>query len=198
MATKNAKTDLEITLVKVDIPSRKSYKDSSHIVTANLLWPRVGIAKRSAERELRLKAGACDMAGAPWNERILFKESCEGRFALQVLLTMSLTRNALRAFRRSVLGYVLKSAGTIADIAGVAGELAEAPLKVAAKDLTDSGKEPELLAQGTADLDVASLADDDVTTLEIPLVSARDILKISRRFKEPAVVGTATLLIKKI
>ena len=198
MATRSqSKLDLEICLEKLELPGRAVLRESAHVLNATLIWPRIGIAKRSWECEVRLKKGLCDKSAAPWHEKILFREITEGHFALQLDLTVSLTRIQLRTWRRQLMGYVTKAAGELADDVGFAGELAEAPLKVASKEFL-AKKEPELYATGAVDLNAADFAEASQAPVlvEIPLVSALDITKLTRRFKDLPVIGKAIVSIQ--
>ena len=168
----SSKLDLEFTLVSIDLPLRKHLPQSTHLLSATLLWPRVGIAKKTAEQEVRFKKGRCDKAEAPWNERILFKESVEGDFALAVSLTVSALRTHLRTFRRALAGYALTAAGSAVDDFGPAGEVAELPLKAMSKVVSNASKEPELFAQGAIDLNATDFATEEPQNITVRLYSA--------------------------
>lgn len=201
MASKSLpKPDLEFCLERLEIPVRRHIIASTHILNASLIWPRTGIAKRTSSCEARLERGVCDKAGAPWHERILLQESCEGRFALSVDMTVSVTRTQLRTWRRMIAGYIVKSAGELADnFGGFAGEVAEAPLKVLAKEL-QTNKDPELYATGTIDLNASDYVEipEGGALIEIPLISALDITKVTRRIKPLPVVGKAIIRLNGI
>ena len=134
------KTDLEFTLVSLDFPIRHHLLQSTHLLTATLLWPRIGVAKKSTEQEVRLKRGACEFTRQPWNERILFKESVEGTFALAISMTVSATRMHLRTFRRALAGYALTAGGAAINDFGPVGEIAEVSMKAMAKVVNNSSK----------------------------------------------------------
>ena len=195
----SSKLDLEFTLVSLDLPPRRHLLQSTHLMTATLLWPRIGIAKKTTEQEVRLKKGRCDKADAPWNERILFKESVEGSFALAVSLTVSVMRQHLRTFRRALAGYALTAAGSAVDDFGPAGEVAELPLKAMAKVVNNASKEPELFAQGAIDLDATQFANGDSPQLvTVKLYSALELMKVQRRIAQVPQVGTATIAVRKL
>ena len=195
----SSKIDLEFTLVSLDLPLRQHLPQSTHLLNATLLWPRVGIAKKTTEQEVRCKKGRCDKAEAPWNERILFKESVEGDFALAISLTVSVMRTHLRTFRRALAGYALTAVGSAVDDFGPAGEVAELPLKAMAKVVNNASKEPELYAQGTIDLTAGDFSDEDAPQLvTVKLYSALDLMKVHRRVAQIPLVGTATIAVRKI
>ncbi len=193
------KRALEMTLARVEVPLRKAVLETTHMLTAALVWPRVGIARRASQQEVRLRHGVCDRGGAPWHERVLFKEQCEGSFALEVSLTVSLLRRQLMEWRRLALGYALKSAGEYIDNAGpVVGEAMEVPFKVASKQLLSS-KDPELLAQGAVDLQVEAVPlDGSALRVEVPLLSALELMKVQRRYLKIPVVGKAVVEVRAL
>ncbi len=198
MAKTPSKLGLEFTLERVEIPIRKRIHESAHALAARLIWPRITIAKRTSDIEFRIKDGVCDMRQAPWHEKILFRETVDGKFALELDMTVSLTRTQLRDWRRMAMGYILLAAGQTADNIGFAGELAEAPLKATAKDLQASHP-PELYATGAIDLQMADFLDisPEGVTISIPLISALDITKVTRRLHDLPTVGTAVIRIQK-
>lgn len=201
MASKSLpKPDLEFCLERLEIPMRNPIKESTHILNASLIWPRTGIAKRNSSCEARMLRGICDKSSSPWHERILFQESCEARFALSIDMTVSLTRTQLRTWRRMIAGYIVRSAGEFADnFGGFAGEVAEAPLRVLAKEL-QTNRDPELYATGAIDLNASDLTEipEGGALVEIPLVSALEITKVTRRIKPLPVVGKALVRINVI
>ncbi len=195
----SSKFDLEFTLVSLDLPPRRNLPQSTHLLNATLLWPRVGVAKKNAEQEVRLKKGVCDKADAPWNERVLFKESVEGDFALAVSLTVSATRQHLRAFRRALAGYALTAAGAAIDDLGPGGEVAEASMKAVAKVMSTSAKGPELYAQGAIDLCATQFAEEGAVQLvKVELYSALELMKVHRRIAQIPKVGSATIAVRRI
>ena len=195
----SSKLDLEFTLVSLDFPPRRHLPQSTHLMTATLLWPRIGVTKKTAEQEVRFKKGRCDKADAPWNERILFKESVEGDFALAVSLTVSVMRQHLRTFRRALAGYALTAAGSAVDDFGPAGEVAELPLKAMSKVVGNASKEPELFAQGAIDLKAEMFAGtEDAQLVTVKLFSALELMKVQRRIADIPLVGTATIAVRKL
>ena len=42
-----SKTDFEFTLVELDLPLRRHLPPSTHLMSATLLWPRIGIARKT-------------------------------------------------------------------------------------------------------------------------------------------------------
>ena len=194
----SAKTDLEFTLVSIDLPLRRHLPQSTHLLSATLLWPRVSIARKTSEQEVRFRKGVCNMETAPWNERILFKESTEGVFALAISLTVSVTRMHLRTFRRALAGYALTAAGAAMDDFGPAGEVAEMSMKAMAKMVNNASKDPELYAHGAIDLNAADYATNAPQNVKVKLYSALDLMKVHRRMAEIPQIGVAVVSVRRL
>jgi len=195
-AKEPTKFDLEFTLERVEFPSRKRLLHTDHAIDARLIWPRVGIAQKSAQSAITLRNGVWNGTEEPWTSRILFKESCEGNFGLQINVSVSVTRTWLRSFRRTMLGYVTKSAGEYVDNFGPLGELAEAPLKVVSKDLLAS-KAPELLATGVIDLNALQFSSTPETEITIPLFAELAVSKVKKHLAAATrQIGSAVVKIR--
>ena len=69
MATaRKTKVALEVLFARAElkgIPERALLK-SRNMVQVDMIWPRSGIAKKSAMREAVFKKGVCDFTGEPW------------------------------------------------------------------------------------------------------------------------------------
>ena len=82
MATaKKTKVALEVLFARAElkgIPERALLK-SRNMVQVDMIWPRSGIAKKSAMREAVFKKGVCDFMGEPWTKRVVFR-AVEGCF----------------------------------------------------------------------------------------------------------------------
>jgi hypothetical protein len=182
MAT--ARKEVEITLHSITIPETASGLDTetSHLLSADLIWPRVGVAQKSATQTCTLKEGAADLETVNWGKRILFKETVEGRFALALTLTESLDDEDLEQFFRFCAGAFLSiGAGMVESSFKPVGKLAAAPLDYAAKNV---GKYPgpTLLVEGLAELDSADFPESGgVRLLTLRMTAARRLMNISSR-----------------
>jgi hypothetical protein len=182
MAT--ARKEVEITLHSIRIPETASGldTDTSHLLSADLIWPRVGVAQKSATLTCALKEGCGDFGSANWGRRILFKESVEGRFALALTLTESLDDEDLEQFFRFCAGAFLSlGAGAVESAARPVGKLAAAPLDFAAKNI---GRYPGplLLVEGLAELDSSDFPESGgERLLTLRMTAARRLMNISRR-----------------
>jgi len=114
------KREVEITLHSIHIPVTGAGLDTttSHLLTADLVWPRTGTARKSASQSCTLREGAAEFAAANWGRRILFKETVEGRFALAVTVTESLDDEELEKILRFWAGAALAvGAGAVDGVA---------------------------------------------------------------------------------
>lgn len=167
------KKNLEIELVKLDISGRVSAKNSGHVVTAELLWPRMLVASRSTVRTLKLVKGVRDLSSSPWVDRILFKESVEFRFGLMIKVSQSISTTKFDEFIRFIGGAVFGGAASFVEneIAGPLGDMTTSPLDFARKKALASF-EAETILEGGWDFHTAELPDEQL--VDIPLLSLAD------------------------
>lgn len=160
MATKQRR-DIEVSLVAVQMPSMVSHKRSGHLLSVNLIWPRMGIAQRSAVKTIDLLQGECQAAPWSWCRRILFKETIEECFGISVTVSETLNTQQLARFARFFAGSALDLGEDIVEgaIPGVAGDLASIPLDYVSKQLLKN-KDPIHWAKGDVDLNSQELNPD--------------------------------------
>ena len=82
MAVKESgKRDLDIQLQGVEL-STSAFGNGAckRVVTAELVYPRMMTASKSATKLLAFAKGKTDLTDKPWFRRILFKESVEHTF----------------------------------------------------------------------------------------------------------------------
>ena len=152
-----SRTVIEVLLDGVKIEATGG-KKGKHVVMGRLVWPRAGIAERASAQVV--EGEAVVLTGQPWNERILFKETVEGRFALELSVTEAVADDKIAAFIRFMGSSLFKVAGDEASgFAGspIMGKLVELPLAFLGKK---AGKESpaRILGSGVADLDADELA----------------------------------------
>lgn len=182
MAT--ARKEVEITLHSIHIPETASGFDTetSHLLGAELIWPRIGVAQKSSSQSCTLTKGRADFEAVNWGRRILFKETVEGRFALALTLTESLDDEDLEQLFRFCAGAFLSiGAGLVESAVKPVGKLAAAPLDYAAKNI---GKYPgpTLLVEGLAELDSADFPESGgERLLTLRMTAARRLMSISAR-----------------
>ena len=176
--------EVEITLHRIHIPVTGAGFDmeTSHLLSAELIWPRTGVAQKSASQSCVLKEGACDFASVNWGRRILFKETVEGHFALGLALTEELDDEAVEQFLRFCAGAILSvSADLVENAAKPVGNLVAAPLEYAAKSVA---KYPgaKLMVEGVAELDAADFPPSGKRRfLTVRMAAARKLFSVRRQ-----------------
>ena len=78
---KKVKKMLEVSLVNAELtslPERKLLK-SRNLVCVDMIWPRAGIARKSAAREATFRKGKVDFSTEEWAKRVVFREDVEAR-----------------------------------------------------------------------------------------------------------------------
>lgn len=179
-----AKRTLEISVQEINVPVTGSglLDKSSHLLSAELIWPRVGIAQKASSQPCQLQKGSADFAKANWGNRILFKENVEGKFALRVSLTEVLDDEELEKFLRSFSGASLAfGADMLAPLYPPFGKLIAAPIDYIAKDI-EKYPGPTRLVEGLVELDAADFLENADTPLTIRFVTTQSItLSVTRR-----------------
>ena len=157
---KTEKTAVEVLLGDVELtalPERRLLL-SHNLLSVDLVWPRTGVASKSAACELALKLGKAAFGERTWCEGVLFREEVEGHCGFAVSVTEPVTLQKLRRFLRLTAKFALK-AGKVEMLAAPMDALSA---MVAEKDA------PKVTARGFADL--AELpAEGEETVVEVPL-----------------------------
>ena len=192
--------EVEITIHSIHIPVTGAGldTDTSHLLSAELVWPRTGVAQKSASQACVLKEGQADFESANWGRRILFKENVEGRFALGLALTEALDDEAVEQFLRFWAGALLSiGAGLVENAAKPAGKLASAPLDYLAKSVSKYPG-PARLAEGLAELDASDFPPSgSERLLTVRMTAACRLTRLSRRTVSSRPRVTRKLLLEK-
>ena len=156
MATaKKTKVALEVLFVRAElkgIPERALLK-SRNMVQVDMIWPRAGIAKKSAMREAVFMKGVCDFAGEPWTKRVVYREEVEERCGFAVSVTEPVSVQKLRRFLRLTAKYALKIGADFMEKAMVGyADIASSPIDALAAMVGEKDA-PEVIAQGVVDFD---------------------------------------------
>lgn len=187
MSARSAKTSVEILLVRASLtalPERRLLK-SRNLVTVDLIWPRTGIAKKSAARQIVFSKGLSDLTVEPWAKRILYREEIEGRCGIAVSVSETVTAQKVRKFAKLTAKAVIKEGADLVDAALAShGDIAAAPIDALAAMVGESSG-PKTIAQGVVDVEDLP-AEGETRTVVVPL--ARPLLGSS--------VGSLELLIK--
>ena len=183
MAAKQ-KTDLEITLARVQMPSLNRTGSHQHVVTVELIYPRLGVASKSSAKTIVLKNGICEADLLPWTRKICFKESVEGSFGVHVTVS-----ERLSATKSLDIG-----ADAVEDAIPmpVVDEIAVQPLIYLSKQLLTT-TQAKIIAEGYLDLKAGQFSDTP-SLISIPLLSCRKIaLNGKQILKENAPDGSVEL-----
>ncbi len=153
MATKNSKRALEFQLVEAKlsgVPDKVLLK-SRNLLQLDLIWPRTGIARRSAAREAVFRRGAADFTDEPWAKRTMFREDVEGHCGLAVAVTEPVSVQKIRRFLRLTAKYALKMGADFMEKAMVGyADIASSPLD-ALSAMVGEKDSPKVIAQGVVD-----------------------------------------------
>jgi hypothetical protein len=178
------KRTLEISVQEINVPVNSAglMDKSSHLLSAELIWPRVGIAQKAASQPCRLEKGHADFEKVNWGNRILFKENVEGKFALRISLTEVLDDEELEKFLRSFSGAAIAfGADMLAPLYPPFGKLVSAPIDYLAKDI-EKYPGPTRLVEGLAELEAADFLENTEQSLTIRLMTSQSITQsVTRR-----------------
>lgn len=149
------KRSFEILLVRAEItgvPEKRLLK-SRNLGAIDIVWPRNGVAKKSAAREVVFKKGKADFSGEEWTKRILFREEIEDHCGFAVSITEPVSIQKIRRFLRLTAKYALKMGADFMEKAMVGyADIASSPIDALAQMI--GGKDiPEIIARGVLDLD---------------------------------------------
>lgn len=167
---KSVKTSVEIMLKSVrlaSLPERRVPK-SRNLLCLDLIWPRTGVARKSAAREVVFRKGVADFSSEEWAKRLVFREEIEGHSAIAVSVTESVTVQKMRRFARLTAKYALRMGADFVEKAMVShAEIASAPMD-ALSQMVGEKDAPEAIAQGVVDIAALPEAGEE-TVVDIPL-----------------------------
>ncbi|MBQ3098674.1 MAG: hypothetical protein IJC66_11025 [Kiritimatiellae bacterium] len=167
---KKMKKMLEVSLVNAELtslPERKLLK-SRNLVCVDMIWPRAGIARKSAAREATFRKGKVDFSSEEWAKRVVFREDVEARTAFAVSITEPVTVQKLKRFARLTAKYALRMGADFMEKAMVGyADIASAPMD-ALSAMVGEKDAPEAIAQGVVDFPELP-ADDGEVLVEVPL-----------------------------
>ena len=183
------KTAVEILLVKAEmtgIPEKRLLK-SRNLGTVDLVWPRSGIAKKSASRQFVFARGKVDFTSEIWAKRVLFREEIEGKCGVAVSISEPVTVQKLRKWAKLTAKAIIKEGADIVQSAMVGyGDIAAAPIDAFAT-LVGESEAPKPIAQGVIDF-TALPTDGQEVELTVPL----------ERPLTGKTIGSLTLLVRAV
>lgn len=181
------KTTVEILLKSIAFTGfpEKRLLVSRNLLTVDLIWPKVGTARKSASRQVVMKKGACDFTAEPWAKRVLYREEIDDHCGIAVSLTEPVSLQKLRRLVQLTEKLVLKEGAEMIDALCLSyGDIASAPVSALA---TMAGEKdgPKLIAQGLIDYS------------DLPAVGEEQevVIPLSRP-KFGKAVGSITLVVK--
>lgn len=167
---KKTKKLIEVSLVKAELtslPERKLLK-SRNLVCVDMIWPRAGIARKSAAREAVFRKGKVDFSAEEWAKRVVFREDVDGHTAFAVSVTEPVTVQKIKRFARLTAKYALRMGADFMEKAMVGyADIASAPID-ALSAMVGEKDAPEAIAQGVVDI-TALPGKGGETIVEIPL-----------------------------
>ena len=170
MATKNDKKTVEILFAEAKLTSlpEKKLLLSRNLLTVELIWPKVGTARKSAAREVKFRKGAIDFTSEPWAKRCVFREEIDGHCGIAVSVSEPVSVQKLKRWAKLTAKAILKEGADIATSAMVGyGDIAAAPIDALATMVGEKDA-PESIAQGVVDYDQVP-APGGTQLLTIPL-----------------------------
>lgn len=181
------KSPLEFQLVRAEVKGvpEKVLLKSRNLGCVDLIWPRTGIARKSAAREMVFKKGVADFTGEVWTKRVLFREEIEDHCGLAVSITEPLSVQKIRRFLRLTAKYALKMGADFLEKAMVGyDDIASSPLDALAQMLGEKDT-PKAIAQGVVDFSELPKEDEEVLVV-VPL----------KRPLTDKTLGSLTLLVR--
>ena len=173
MASKNAKTTVEVLLVGAEIGGIKLQPHlvkTSRLITVDMICPRSSIAKKTAAKEVAFRKAKADLKGEGWTQRIMFREDVEGHFGLAVQLSEVLDDEWFEKFLRATFKIALKEFRDLAKTYTVGiDDIASAPLDALAQ-MEGTYPGPKTVAQGVLDVTEEMLPEPGKAVMvEVPL-----------------------------
>ena len=157
MATAKESKDkraFEVMLVSADIKSglQKLLLKSRNLITVDLVWPRAGVAKKSASREAWFVKSKCDFTEEEWTKRVLFREEIEDHAGLAVSISENLTDEWIEKFLRLVAKNAFKIGADVVEkyTTGI-NDVASAPFD-ALSSIVGTYPGPRTILEGVCDI----------------------------------------------
>lgn len=150
--------------------SVKKPSKSRHVVTVELIWPRIGTAVKRYTRIVELRENVCEFTADDWADAILFKDSVEGRFVLKLTISQALSDSVAEKLLRALAKAAASEAADKAEdlVPGDLDKIFAAPIDFIASVV--SGEERVPVAEGRLVLD-AELFREGGIVLTLPLTS---------------------------
>lgn len=180
--------ELSLERVELNVAGGRKKRGNKHMIIACLTWPRPAIAERISVKTLEFENNTADLSRSDWTTRILFKETVQGTFGLEVSVTEQLSNSQVSEFIGFMASSILKLAGAEAGelaASSLGAGLIKLPFTYLSKLVSASGKKPaNMIATGTVDLRADSKwKAGKLVRIEIPLTAPETIYKTVRSRK---------------
>lgn len=170
MAAKKTKSELEFRLVKatLDVPAYRRLLKCRCLGQIDLVWPRTGVARKSAAREMVFHRGIAEFGSEPLGKRVVFREEIDRWCAVAFAITEPVSVQKFRRFLRLTAKYAFKMGADFMEKAMVGyADIASAPIDAIAAMVGEKDV-PEVLASGVVDF--TELPDEGgEVVLKVPL-----------------------------
>jgi hypothetical protein len=182
---KRSVLELSLDSVVIAVEDGPVRRVGTRIVMARLIWPRPAIAERVALMPLAFNGLEGMPESGDWTSRILFKETIQGPFGVELSVTGPVTGTQLADFLRFAGAGFMNAAGkAVAGAAesGMTSALAGLPMRYLETVLKQAGKKrTPVVATGLADLRPdGALAGGKMQTVAIPLQAPRPLYRATR------------------
>lgn len=170
MADKKTKTELEFILVKatLDVPAYRRLLKCRCLGQLDLVWPRTGVARKSAAREIVFRRGVAEFDAEPLGKRVVFREEIDRWCAVAFSITEPVSVQKFRRFLRLTAKYAFKMGADFMEKALVGyADIASAPVDAIAAMVGEKDV-PEVVAAGVVDFTELP-AEGGETVLKVPL-----------------------------
>lgn len=186
---KSNKCTVEILLVDAELSGfpDKRLLVSRNLGSVDLIWPKVGTARKTATREMVFRKGKADFRSEPWVKRCVMREEIDGHCGIAVSISEPVSVQKLRHWAKLTAKAVLKEGADMVESAMVGyGEIASAPIDALAT-MVGEKEAPVAIAQGAVDV------------FELPESGEEREMKIPlARPKFGKAIGSLTLLLRAL
>lgn len=177
MGTAIKKIELEFHFLSVELSSAVNlHKNSNHLVGIDLVCPRSTVNRKSSNRTVTLEKGVFAPEAPSWTDSVIFKESVEGRFGIEVTVTEPISDAIADYFIKNAASSLVKIlAGFMSKDIAIKGldDIAEVPLATLSKTILKD-KSPDVIFRGCTDLHSGEDFSKQVV-VTIPLRATKDI-----------------------
>lgn len=160
------------------VSSKKTNIETKHVLTIEIIWPRPTIQTKTYARVITLQKGSFSPAEGDWLNRILAKETTEGKFGVKISISSAMTNDMLNKFFKNLFKVTFGLIGdAVEDIPSskLTGKLLSTPFDFIASNIEIT---EEVIAACELVIDTNSFKKDAMqNTITLPLIAAKDFVK---------------------